>query len=84
MRMGTGLLVTSDLLMVLAYSNPSITPILILICVLRNFLPCASRDHSVTANGGAGNSMATNHAGEKQEEPRPLVNADGKPFITVV
>ena len=83
-RMGMGLLVASDVMMCLAYSNPSINPILILICILRHFLPCAGRNQSHSTNVCNGTNPETSQNADNYQQYQPITNPEDKLIISVV
>ena len=84
-KMSTSLLLMSDLMMCLAYSNPSINPVLTLVCVLRHHLPCKcihNQPVSTQASGDQSGQTAENADGLQQSNA--ITNPGNKLIISVV
>ena len=84
-KMSTNFLLMSDLMMCLAYSNPSINPVLTLVCTLRQFLLC-KRTHdqrSLTQACGSQTGQTADSVDAGQQS-NAITNPGSKLIISVV
>ena len=84
-KMSTNFLLMSDLMMCLAYSNPSINPVLTLVCTLRQCLLCKrtrNQPSSTQACGSQTGQTADNV--DSGEQSNAIINPGNKLIISVV
>ncbi len=92
MRAGSSLLIGSDLMMCLAYSNPSINALLVFTVVLRQSFPCRKSEdiqHQLLYTNGAvetNNHVMADQAGSESQSMSTNIpsQSDDQLFVSVV